>query len=133
MAIFAVGAYYNEDVSNDFIENNIAGPGWTEDVAPELHQFISSMKVGDIIYIKSAPPSSENITIKAIGVIIDNVLLKDIADTKDIVSIGRNVKWVVTEKFSIVKPQEKNNVRLNTMYEEFHPEVQKIIIDKIFK
>lgn len=51
MAIFAVGAYYNEDVSNDFIENNIAGPGWTEDVAPELHQFISSMKVGDIIYL----------------------------------------------------------------------------------
>ncbi len=25
MAIFAVGAYYDEDVSSDFIENKIAG------------------------------------------------------------------------------------------------------------
>ncbi|MGE6330401.1 hypothetical protein ACQKCW_07360 [Psychrobacter pacificensis] len=132
MAIFAVGAYYDEDVSNEFIKHNIAGPGWEKHQAPELHQFISSLKVGDIIYIKSAPPSSKNITVKAIGVIVDNVLLQSEADTRNIVSVGRNVKWLVTENFEIAKPKEKNNVRLNTMYEEFHPEVQKIIIDKLF-
>lgn len=132
MAIFAVGAYYNEDVSSDFIKYNIAGPGWTEEEAPELHQFISSLKVGDIIYIKSVSPSIKSITVRAIGIIVDNILLRDIEDTKDIVSIGRKIKWVVTESFSIPKPKEKNNVRLNTIYEEFHPEVQKIIIDKLF-
>lgn len=132
MAIFAVGAYYDEDVSGDFIKNNIAGPGWKKDQAPELHQFIGSLKVGDIIYIKSAPPSSKNITVKAIGVIIDNVLLESEEETKGIVSAGRNIKWLVTDSFAITKPKEKNNVRLNTMYEEFHPEVQKIIIDKVF-
>ena len=63
---------------------------------------------------------------------MDNVLLQSEADTRNIVSVGRNVKWLVTENFEIAKPKEKNNVRLNTMYEEFHPEVQKIIIDKLF-
>lgn len=132
MAIFAIGAYYDEDVSHDFIKHNIAGPGWDKDKAPELHQFISSLKVGDIIYIKSAPPSSKNITVKAIGIIVDNELLESEEETKGIVSIGRNVRWLVTNKFAIAKPKEKNNVRLNTMYEEFHPTVQNIIIDKLF-
>ena len=53
MAIYAVGAYYDGDVSDDFIANNIAGPGWSINDAPELHQFVRSLKVGDIIYIKS--------------------------------------------------------------------------------
>ncbi|PNK59498.1 hypothetical protein [Psychrobacter sp. FDAARGOS_221] len=127
MAIFAVGAYYDEDVSQEFIDNGIAGPGWGEDDAPELHQFIKSLKVGDIIYIKAAAFGAP-ITVKAIGIILDNVIVTD----STIVSIGRNVKWVVTDKFTIEKQIEKNNVRSNTMYEEFHPEVQKIIIDKLF-
>jgi hypothetical protein len=128
MAIFAVGAYYDEDVSDDFIKNNIAGPGWSKTDAPELHQFVNSLKVGDIIYIKSASPSSKDIIVKAIGVIADDVLVA----SSSVVSAGRNIKWLVTESFRIPKPKEKNNVRLNTMYEEFHPEVQKIILNKLF-
>jgi len=42
------------------------------------------------------------------------------------------MKWLVTDSFRIPKPKEKNNVRLNTMYEEFHPDVQKEILDKLF-
>jgi len=128
MAIYAIGAYYDQDASNDFIKNNIAGPGWSEKDAPELFQFINSLKVGDIIYIKSAPPSSKYITIKAIGIIVDDVLVTG----SPVVSAGRNMKWVITSTFKIEKPQEKNNVRLNTMYEEFHPDVQKSILNKLF-
>jgi hypothetical protein len=129
VAIFAVGAYYDEDVSDDFIKNNIAGPGWSKSDAPELHQYINSLKVGDIIYIKSASPASKDIIVKAIGVVADNVLVTN----SPVVSAGRNIKWLVTKDFRIPKPKEKNNVRLNTMYEEFHPEVQKAILDKLFK
>jgi hypothetical protein len=128
MAIYAIGAYFGKDVSENFIKNNIAGPGWSKVEAPELHQFINSLKVGDIIYIKSVPPSSKNIFIKAIGVIIDDNFIT----SSSIVSAGRNVKWLVTDSFKIPKPKEKNNVRLNTMYEEFHPAVQKEILDKLF-
>lgn len=128
MAIYAVGANYNGDVSDDFIANNIAGPGWSVSVAPELHQFIRSLKVGDIVYIKSFSPGSPDIIVKAIGVIIDD----QIVTTSQVVSAGRNIKWVVKDSFRIPKPSEKLNVRLNTMYEEFHPAVQSQILAKLF-
>lgn len=128
MAIFGIGAYYDSDVSDNFINDNIAGPGWSKTDAPELHQFINSLKVGDIVYIKSASPSSESIIVKAIGVVTDD----DLVSTSSIVSAGRNIKWLVKETFRIPKPKEKNNVRSNTMYEEFHPEVQSRILSKLF-
>lgn len=128
MAIYAIGAYYKEDVSGDFIANNIAGPGWDSTKAPELHQFIHSLKVGDIVYIKSVSPTSPDIIVKGIGVIIDD----QVVTTSSIVSVGRNIKWLITDNFRIPKPVEKNNVRLNTMYEEFHPVVQSAILAKLF-
>lgn len=128
MAIYAVGAYYERDVSENFLANNIAGPGWNDSDAPELHQFVRSLKVGDIIYIKSFSPTSPDIIVKAIGVITDD----EIVINSQVVKIGRNVKWVVKESFRIPKPIEKNNVRLNTMYEEFHPLVQTQILARLF-
>jgi len=128
MAIYAIGAYYDEDASIDFIKHHIAGPGWSKSDAPELFQFINSLKVGDIVYIKSAPPSSKHITVKAIGIVVDDILVTD----SPVVSAGRNIKWVITSTFKVDKPKEKNNVRLNTMYEEFHPDVQKSILGKLF-
>ena len=131
MAIFGIGAYYDEDVSEQFIENSIAGPGWSQEKAPELFQYMSSLKVGDIVYIKSCPASSKDIHVKGIGFVADHKLLTESEDTKDLVSAGRRINWMNTEKFTIPKPQEKNNVRSNTMYEEFHPEIQKIIMAKV--
>ncbi|GKQ99782.1 hypothetical protein [Aeromonas hydrophila] len=128
MAIYAIGAYYDDDVSGEFITHNIAGPGWGIEKAPELHQFVRSLKVGDIVYIKSASPSSPDIIVKGIGVIIND----EVVTTSSVVSAGRNIKWLIIESFRIPKPIEKNNVRLNTMYEEFHPNVQFEILNKLF-
>ena len=128
MAIFGIGAYYDEDVSDTFIIGNIAGPGWDIHKAPELHQFIRSLKVGDIVYIKSVPPSSPDIIVKGIGVVADEHLVTG----SPLVEAGRNIKWLITDHFRIPKPEEKNNVRLNTMYEEFHPAVQSAILGKLF-
>ena len=52
MAIFGVGAYYEEDVSQAFIQANLVGVGWDATDAPELHQFMRSLKVGDIVQEK---------------------------------------------------------------------------------
>lgn len=129
MAIYAVGANYDgDDVSDDFIANNIAGPGWSITDAPELHQFVRSLKVGDIVYIKSYSPSSPDIIVKGIGVITDD----QVVTNNPVVAAGRNIKWVVKDSFRISKPNEKYNVRLNTMYEEFHPAVQSQILAKLF-
>lgn len=129
MAIFGIGAYYDVDVSDNFIQNNITGPGWSKTDAPELHQYISSLKVGDIVYIKSVSPASKDILVKTIGIVSDDALVTN----SPIVSIGRNITWLITDNFRIPKPKEKNNVRMNTMYEEFHSDVQKEILNKLFK
>lgn len=130
MAIYGIGAYYDEDVSSEFIANNLAGVGWNLADAPELHQFIASLKVGDIIYIKAASPSSPDIIVRGIGIIRDTTILTA-ATSSGLVEAGRNVNWRFTNEFRIPKPTERNNVRLNTLYEEFHPIVQAQIIQRL--
>lgn len=130
MAIYGIGAYYDEDVSSDFITHNLAGTGWSFADAPELHKFIASLKIGDIIYIKAASPSSPDIIVRGIGIIRDDVLLTA-ASTSNLVEAGRNVDWKFTQEFRIPKPTERNNVRQNTLYEEFHPDVQAQIIQRL--
>ncbi|WP_461629512.1 hypothetical protein [Labilibaculum euxinus] len=126
MAVYGVGAYYDRDVSQEFIQNGIVGVGWNEIDAPELEEYFKSLKAGDIVYIKAAFGGND-ITVKAIGIIIDNLVLKN----TQLVTTGRNVKWLDTNKFVIKRPQEKNNVRSNTVYEEFHPKVLEEIISRI--
>lgn len=123
MAIYGIGAYFSSDVSNDFITNNLVGTGWSLKDAPELFQFMKSLKVGDIVYIKSFSPASSDLIIKGIGIIKDDVVV-----TNSIVKCGRNVIWKNTNQLRVPKPQERNNVRANTMYEEFHPEIQDFVI-----
>ncbi|MBO0611332.1 hypothetical protein J1836_00060 (plasmid) [Thiothrix fructosivorans] len=131
MAIYGVGAYYDRDVSNKFITENIIGVGWDSNSAPELQEYFKSLKVGDIIYIKSAF-GRRDITVKGIGIIKDTIIRTSL-DTNSLVSTGRNVVWLSKRKFVIQRPQEKNNVRSNTVYEEFHPLVQRAIISEISK
>lgn len=126
MAIYGIGAYYDTDVSEIFIKKQIIGCGWAIKQAPELHQYIKSLKIGDIVYIKSFSARSKDIIVKAIGVIINNDIV-----VNDYVKCGRNVKWFSKEEIRIEKPKEKNNVRLNTIYEEFHPDIQKRIIQSL--
>ena len=131
MAIFGIGAHYDgtDDVSGDFITHDVAGIGWPVSDAPELHQLIKTLRVGDIIYIKSFPPASKFIFVKAIGLIRDeNIVTRRM---NNLVEIGRNVLWKVTKEFQIQKPKEKNNVRLNSLYEEFHPDVQAEILRRL--
>lgn len=126
MAIYGVGAYYDKDVSSDFISQNLVGVGWDTQDAPELQEYFQSLKTGDIVYIKAAFGGND-ITVKAIGIIRNNLIIRN----NGLVSTGRNVKWIFTQKFVIPRPQEKNNVRSNTVYEEFHPAVLDEIISRI--
>ena len=46
MAIFGVGAYYDHDVSNAFLEQ-----GWAEEDAPPAHAILRHLRAGDIIFV----------------------------------------------------------------------------------
>ena len=132
MAIYGIGAHYGKthDVSGDFIKKKMAGVGWPASESPELQQFIKSLSVGDIIYIKSVAPSSKFIFVRAVGFIRDEIIL-DAKASHGLFPAGRNVVWKVTDAFRIPKPKERNNVRLNTLYQEFHPDVQAEIIKRL--
>lgn len=132
--LFAVGATFDrKDVSQDFIAANVIGVGWSKAQAPELECFIKHMMTGDIVYIKSCN-FNNNIRVKAIGRIVDDeILINFPINTVDVITFGRNVEWLSLEPFSIGKPRQKNNMRSNTLYQEFHPDVFAIINSKIGK
>ena len=131
MAIYGVGAYYDNDVSSNFITNNLVGVGWSYNDAADLHQFMRSLKVGDVVYIKAAPPG-QNITVKAIGLIMDDQI-RDDANSGGLVHCGRNVRWVSTVNFILPPRSGKNNVQNNTLYEEFDPQAQAAIMARIIR
>jgi hypothetical protein len=49
MAIFGIGATYEEDVSPEFINKGVACVGWNEKKAQPLHNLLRHIKIGDII------------------------------------------------------------------------------------
>jgi len=129
MAIYGIGARYeDDDVSDDFKDGGVVGTGWSVDHAPDLHEFFKSLKTDDIVYLKSATHATD-ITVKGIGVIkVEQVLYR--SSGNELYEIGRNVHWLSKRTFTISKPdKQKNNVRRNTIYREFHPDV----IAEIFK
>lgn len=129
MAIYGIGAYYYGDVSDEFIDNTIVGTGWSINDAPEFHLYFRTLKVGDIVYLKAAAFGATEIIVKAIGVITDNNILS--TANHYLTEVGSNVSWLNTNKFKIPRPTEKNNVRSNTVYEEFYPIAHHEIIRRI--
>jgi len=125
MAFYGIGAYQDRDVSQEFLSNGLIFIGWGPTEAPELVQYMQALRVGDIVYIKSYSPRSPFLFIKGIGIITD----ADVIEHNGY--IGRRVSWLHQTEFRIPKPAEKNNVRNNTVYEEFHPAVQREILHRI--
>jgi len=125
VAIYGLGAYYDKDISSYFVQSGFACIGWAKEDAPALHRLISSIKVGDIIYLKSFSPS-KGLTIKAVGVVcyFDEV----IKERRELGEACIPVEWIWTGQYVFGFVPDKNNVYSNTLYEEFNPEVQKAVL-----
>ena len=113
MAIFGIGATYGKkNVADKFINNNVVCIGWSNDDAPTLHEIFKSLKVGDIVYIKSTPIKSD-FRIKAVGIITDNTIQK-------VPELGTciKVRWLWNGLMKIPKIKDKYNVTI-VIYSEF--------------
>ena len=124
MAIFGIGAFYDRDVSNEFITKGIACIGWNKNEAPTLHNILSILKIGDILYIKSHSPQV-GLVIKGVGIVTDNKLKSYSLGT------GVKVKWIwngYKEIGKIAELDDKYNVRNISIYEEFNIFVQGLVI-----
>lgn len=129
MSVFAFGANYNgRDVFKDFISNDCVGIGWSYKDNTSGHHMIQTMKAGDIVYIKSCNIGSD-ITVRAIGVITDY----ECKIIPNVAAIARNVKWLDKTTFVIPNPKntDKNNVRSNSVYEEFNLDIIGQLIAKL--
>lgn len=132
VAIYGIGANFGGiDVSKNFLHSGVAGVGWNWTDAPDLHNYIDSIRKGDIIYIKSCNFGSD-ICVKGIGIVTDNTSVGTTSiGGKHFIHSGKRVDWLNKSTFVIPKPYGKNNVRSNSVYREFHPDVIKEILKRI--
>ncbi len=139
MAIFGAGSNWDgNEVKNDFFRNENFVIGWDINEAEDLYSQISSIKIGDIIYLKANRPGSLDIRVKGIG-IVGKTLVNQLFDKKENLSKNRRnfelpVKWIVKNEFQISIPTNTGrltNVRAATLYEEYMPFVQTEIINRL--
>ncbi len=143
MAIYGVGSKWNEkELKDKFFDEGKFILGWNEENAEDLYSFTASLKVGDILYIKSNAPGSKKITVKGVGIVMKN-LLSCISSgelgsdsCKKWNSLFVRVCWICRETFRLEIPKEQGkltNIRAATIYEEHLPYVQEKIVSAITK
>jgi hypothetical protein len=142
MAIYGVGSNWNGDeVREDFFDQGKFILGWNNAQANDLYSFISTLKVGDILYLKSNQPGSRIIRVKGIGIVTKNFMNCITSGEYGNINISDwetlfiNVRWIDREEFTINIPQDEGkltNIRAATVYEEHLPFIHEAIINKIF-
>lgn len=124
MAIFGIGADFSgESMVQFFLDNQIAGIGYNYEDAPAIHRLLNGIKMGDIIYIKSHPPQI-GLIIKAVGI----VRRPDVLPNEHGFGIDADWVWHGPE-IRLGQIDDRYNVRNNTLYEEFNPEICNRVID----
>ena len=108
VAIYGIGANFGGiDVSKNFLHSGVAGVGWDQADAPDL-------------------------CVKGIGIVTDNASVGTFnIGSKYPINRGKQIDWLDKSTFVIPKPYGKNNVRSNSVYREFHPDVIKEILKRI--
>lgn len=139
MAIFGAGSNWDgTEISQRLFDSSKYLIGWDISDAEDLYTLISSIKVGDIIYLKSNRPGSLELRIKGIGIVTQSLIQSIFDNEIDLSSIRANfelpVRWVIREEFKLTIPEgigKLTNIRAATLYEEHLPFVQNEIIDRV--
>jgi len=137
---FFEAKYCNEYVHDEFIKNSFAGICYNFEEAPELYYLMSAIKKNDIIILKAFAPSSNVMTVFAIGVCknpeIHPAVDSEGSDISYKLGFGITVDWRVVETITIPKNLFKDklyNWRISPIYQEFNPRINKIILNLLFK
>ncbi len=140
MAIYGAGSNWNRtEIKQNLFDNNNYLIGWDIVNAEDLYTLISSIKVGDIIYLKSNQPGSLNVRIKGIGVVTRSLMQTLFENEIDLSNRSPNfelpVNWISRDEFTISIPADKGkltNIRAATLYEEYLPFIQTEILNALF-
>lgn len=139
MAIYGAGSNWDgTEIRQRLFNNGNYLIGWEVVEAEDLYTLISSIKVGDIIYLKANRPGSLNIRVKGIGIVTQSlmqVLFKEevnLADRR--ANFELPVEWIFRGELIVSIPEDTGkltNVRAATLYEEFLPFVQNEILNRL--
>jgi hypothetical protein len=142
MAIYGAGSKWNDDeMCQVFFRQERFVLGWNDENAKDLYEAITTLKVGDIIYLKSNAPGSRNVRVKGIGVVsksfIQNITDGDYQNVavEDWDSLFVTVNWVRQDEFIVQIPNDEGkltNIRAASFYEEFLPFVQEAVLNALF-
>lgn len=135
MATYGFGAAYSgtEDMTATFVEAGGAFVGWRSDEAPSAHAMLRQIEVGDLVFLKSFPPSM-GLIVKAAGIVTETAepLL-----VYEIPGVGVRVNWTFYGPRNggtklIGKVGDKADfMRGGTLYREYNPDVQRRIIQLV--
>ena len=140
MAIFGAGSKWeDEEMKNEFFKNENFVIGRNIKDAEDLYSLISTIKIGDIIFLKANKPGNLDVRIKGIG-IVKNSFIGVLFDNEENLPLRTEnfelpVKWIVTSEFKISIPPNTGkltHIRSGTLDEEYLPYGQKEILEKIF-
>ena len=132
---YGIGSSYggNVDMFDEFVQNRVVCIGWPPNDATAIHQMFAGISVGDLIFIKSFPPS-RGLYIKAVGIVKNH----EVIDFTDIPSLrqlgyGREVGWIWHDNDNPVHlgrlEDRYDYMRGGSLFQEFGPEVQRHVID----
>lgn len=132
MAIYGIGATWNnDDMVEEFLRDNKICMGWSIIQAPSIYRILRDIKIGDIIYIKSYEfsQSPAQLRVKAVGIIIDDNLFAYNEESE-----RNNYRECITVRWlwrgnEIIEFNDPYNVRTNSLFQEFNPNIQRIILD----
>ncbi len=131
--IYGLGSNYegSTEMMEQFVKLGVACIGWRVEESEALQQMFHHIQVGDFIYLKSYPPA-HGLYVKAIGLVTSSKIF-DIPD----LGVARQVHyiWVAKSGEEYIKMNhlrdKYDNMRGGTIYPEYGPEVQKIVIDRV--
>lgn len=129
MAVYGIGAMYGgtDDQTENFITMGVACVGWARDEAPAVHAQMSSIKSGDVLFIKSFAPSA-GLHIKAVGIVTD----ADFRKITDKLGYGVSVRWtrVPPDQVAVGALEDRSDyMRRGSLYEEFNPRIVSKVLD----
>jgi hypothetical protein len=136
MSIYGIGASYEGKYNKqkEFISKSCACIGWEEYQAPALYNVLKKVNIGDLMYIKSMSIATKELLIKAVGVVVDNIITSYDDGNGSHLGNGIKVKWLWNDEKRIKISDEmyRYNVFNNTLYEEFNDDIQKLVVKLAF-
>lgn len=136
MATYGFGAAYagTDDKVAEFVSLGVAFVGYDIDnrngnPAPALHAILRQIEVGDIIFLKSFPPS-QGLIVKAVGIATD---VSRISEHRHGLGYGPDVHWTSVEQYTLGRLNDRyDNMRGGTLFREYNPDViRRLLTDLI--